>query len=71
VAFLALVVAYAVTLHAWANTPQVRTSTYIALYPTLLRRKVPRPLRLMVRSVIWSPLLLMFGLGPRWSTYPL
>jgi len=71
VALLAIVVASAVTLHAWASTPQVGTSTYIALDPTLLRRKTLRPLRLMVRFVIWSPPLLMSGLGPRWSPYPL
>jgi len=71
VAFLAIVVASAVTLHARASTPQVSTSTYIALDSTLLGRKTPRPLRLMVRSVVWSPPLVMSGLGPRWSTNPL
>jgi len=71
VALLSIVIASAVTLHAWAGSPQVGTSTNITLYPALLRGKVPRLLRLMVRSVVWSPPLLMSRLGPRWSTYPL
>jgi len=71
VAFLATIVAPAVTLHAWTTTPQVRASTNIALNSSLLRRKAPRPLRLMVGSIIWSPPLLMSGLGPTWSTNPL
>jgi len=71
VAFLATVVAPAVTLHAWTSTPQVRASTNVALNSALLWRKPPRPLRLMVGSIIWSPSLLMSRLGPRWSTDPL
>ena len=49
----------------------MRAPTYVALHLTLLGRKTPRPLRLMRRSVIRSPPLVMFGLGPRWSTNPL
>jgi len=71
VAFLAIIVASAVALHVWAGTPQMWVPTNVALHSTLLGRKTPRPLRLMVRSVIWSPLLIMSGLGPRWSTNPL
>jgi len=71
VAFLATIITPTVTLHTWTSTPQVRASTNVALNSTLLRRKAPRPLRLMVRSVIWSPPLLMPRLGPRWSTDPL
>jgi len=71
VAFLATVVAPAVTLYTWTSAPQVGYSTYVTLNSTLLRRKAPRPLRLMVGSIIWSPPLLMSGLGPRWSTNPL
>ena len=43
VALLATVIAYTVTLHAWAGAPQVGTSINITLYPALLRGKVPRP----------------------------
>jgi len=71
VAFLATIVAPAVTLNAWTNTPQVRASTDVALNSALLWRKAPRPLRLMVGSIIRSPPLFMSGLGPRWSTDPL
>jgi len=68
VAFLATVIASAVTLHTRAGVPQVRASIYITLYSALLGRETPRPLRLMVRSVIWPPPLLMSGFRPRWST---
>jgi len=71
VAFLATVVAPTVTLHTRASTPQMRSPTYIALHSTLLMRKTPRPLRLMVGPIIRSPPLLMPGLGPRWSADPL
>jgi len=71
VALLATVVASVVALHAWASAPQVRTSPNVALNSTLLWGKAPRPLRLMVGSIIRSPPLLMSGLGPRWSTDPL
>jgi len=47
------------------------SSTYITLNSALLRRKAPRPLRLMVGPIIWSPPLLVSRLGPRWSTNPL
>jgi len=65
VAFLATIVASTVTLHTRAGVPQVRASIYITLYSALLERETARPLRLMVRSVIW----VVFG--PRWSTNPL
>ena len=71
VAFFATVVAPTVTLHTWTSTPQVGSSTYITLNSTLLKRKAPRPLRLMVGSIIRSPSLLMSRPGPRWSTDPL
>jgi len=71
VAFLAIVIAPTVTLHTRAGVSQVRASTYIALYSTLLRRETPRPLRLMVGSIIWPPPLLVPRSGPRWSTNPL
>ena len=71
VALLTTVFASAVALHAWASAPQVRTFTYIALDSTLLRGKSPRPLMLMVRSVVWSPPLVMYGLEPRWFTNPM
>ena len=70
-AFIATVVALAVTLHVWAHIPQMRASTYVTLHSVLLGRKAPRPLRLMVRSVIRLSPLLVPCLGPRWSTYPL
>jgi len=57
-AFLAIVITPVITLHVWANIPQMRASTYETLYSTLLRRKASRPLRLMVRFVIrLSPFL--------------
>jgi len=65
VAFLATVVAPAVTLHTRADVPQMRASTYITLYSALLGRETPKPLRLVVRSIIWPPSLLMSGFGPR------
>jgi len=71
VGFLATVVAPTVTLHTWTSVPRVGSSTCVTLHLTLLRRKTPRPLRLMNRSVIQSPPLVMSGLGPRWSTNPL
>ena len=71
VTFLAIVVAPTVTFHTRADTPQMRAPTYVALHSTLLGRKTPRPLRLMRRSVIRSPPLVVSGLGPRWSTDPL
>jgi len=49
----------------------MRASTYVALNSALLWRKAPRPLRLMVWSIIRSLPLLMSGLGSRWSTDPL
>jgi len=71
VAFLATVVAPTVTLHMWTSVPQVGSSTCVTPNSALLRRKAPRPLRLMVGSIIRSPPLLMSGLGPRRSTDPL
>jgi len=71
VAFLATVVASIVAFYAWAGTPQIKASANITLHLTLLRRKVPRPLRLIWRSIVWSPPLLMSGLRPRWSIYTL
>ena len=44
------------------------------IYSTVLGpvgRETPRPLGLMVGSIIWSPSLLMPRFGPRWSTNPL
>jgi len=70
VALLTTIVAPVVTLHAWAGAPQMRALTYVTLHSTLLRREAPRPLRLMVGSIIRSPPLLMSQLGPRWSTNP-
>jgi len=71
VSFIATIVAPAVTFYAWTSTAQVRASTDVALNSALLWRKAPRLLRLMVGSIIQSPLLLMPGLGPRRSTDPL
>jgi len=71
VALLATVVAPAVTLPTWTSMPRVGSSTCITLHSTLLRRKTPRPLRLMVGPIVRSPPLLMTEPGPRWSTYPL
>jgi len=71
VTFLATVVAPTVTLYTRTSIPRVRSSTCVTLHSTLLRRKTPRPLRLMVWSIIRSTPLLMSGPGPRWSTYPL
>jgi len=68
VAFLTTVVAPMVTLHTRAGVPQVRAFTYITLYSALLGRETPRPLGLMVGSIIWPPPLLMSRFGPRWST---
>jgi len=51
VAFLAKIVAPTITFHTRAGAPPVGASTYIALHPTLLRWKAPRPLRLMVRLI--------------------
>jgi len=59
VAFLATVVASTVAFHAWAGTPQMMSPTYVVLHSTLLGRKTTRPLRLMVRFVIWSPPLII------------
>jgi len=52
VTFLATVVAPAITLHTWTGVPQVRASTYIALYSALLGKETSKPLGLMVGSVI-------------------
>jgi len=71
VAFLATIVAPTITLHTGTSVPRVGSSTCVTLHSTLLRRKTPRPLRLMRRSVIRSPPLVMSGFGPRWSTNPL
>jgi len=71
VAFLATVVALTISLHARAGVPQVWASTYVALYPALLGRETPRPLGLMVGSVIRPPTLIMPRFGPIWSTNPL
>jgi len=70
VAFLATVVAPAIVLYARAGAPQMRASAYVTLYSTLLGRKTPRPLGLMVGSIIRSPPLLMSRLRPRCSTVP-
>ena len=71
VAFLATVVAPTITLYTRAGTPQMRAPTYVALHSTLLGRKTTKPLRLMRRSVIRPPPLVMSRLGPIWSTNPL
>ena len=71
VAFLAIVITSAVTFHMRADSPQMRAPTLEALNSALLCRETPRPLVLVMRSVIRLPPLLMPRFGPRWSTYPL
>jgi len=43
VALLATVVASAITLHAWAGTPQMRVPTYVALHSPYWGEKLLDP----------------------------
>ena len=71
VAFLATIVASLEAYKLRADTPQVQSSTLVALNLTRLGRKPSRPLRLGVRPSIRFPSLFMPMPGPRWSSYSL
>jgi len=71
VALLATIVALLEACKLGANIPLVRSPILVALNPVLLRRRLPRPLRLEMGPSVRLPPLLVPVSGPRWSSQSL